>query len=302
MRDLLYILSPSFSGSTLLTFLLAAHPDIATVGELKASAIGDVGTYRCSCGSLLIQCKFWRRIKEEMAHRGANFRYENFYTHFSNGDEFVAFRRMINLGSKNDICAGASDVVLKTVPGYRELLNKIVEQNRALVEVISAIQNGRIFLDASKDPERLNQLSRTGHWQIKVIRLLRDGRGIAYSYMKHTRAPMQQAAREFLKTDRACDRIVRRLNPSDLLTVKYEDICSHPEETIEKILSRLDLNRDKSGLRRSPSELHILGNSMRLKAGSSVMLDEAWRTELTWQDLATFDKIAGGWNASRGYG
>ena len=43
MTDLVYILSPSYSGSTLLTFLLNTHPEIATIGELKAQALGNLG-------------------------------------------------------------------------------------------------------------------------------------------------------------------------------------------------------------------------------------------------------------------
>ena len=51
MTDLIYIMSPSFSGSTLLTFLMGAHPSVATVGELKATSLGDIDEYDCSCGS-----------------------------------------------------------------------------------------------------------------------------------------------------------------------------------------------------------------------------------------------------------
>ncbi|MGH8543075.1 MAG: hypothetical protein ACREX3_05465 [Gammaproteobacteria bacterium] len=42
---LAYIASPSYSGSTLMTFLLGGHPAVATVGELKAAGIGDVDRY-----------------------------------------------------------------------------------------------------------------------------------------------------------------------------------------------------------------------------------------------------------------
>ena len=66
MPEMIYILSPSYSGSTLLTCLLARHPDIATVGELKASALGSLDSYKCSCGELLRECQFWDRIASRM--------------------------------------------------------------------------------------------------------------------------------------------------------------------------------------------------------------------------------------------
>ena len=60
--DLVYILAPSYTGSTLLTFLLAQHKSIATIGELKATAREDLETYRCSCGSLMRKCHFWKTL------------------------------------------------------------------------------------------------------------------------------------------------------------------------------------------------------------------------------------------------
>ena len=41
MTDLVYILAASHSGSTLLAMLLSTHPEICTVGELKATNLGD---------------------------------------------------------------------------------------------------------------------------------------------------------------------------------------------------------------------------------------------------------------------
>ena len=45
---LVYILAASHSGSTLLAMLLGSHPDVCTVGELKATSLGNVEEYLCS--------------------------------------------------------------------------------------------------------------------------------------------------------------------------------------------------------------------------------------------------------------
>jgi len=82
MRRLVYILASSYSGSTLLTLLLANHPEISTIGELKASALGDVGKYVCSCGRPILECRFWKQVGAKMAAMGAEFRLEDFGTHF----------------------------------------------------------------------------------------------------------------------------------------------------------------------------------------------------------------------------
>lgn len=51
MTKPVYITSASCSGSTPLTFLFGAHPDIATAGELKAIAMGDIEEQDGSCGA-----------------------------------------------------------------------------------------------------------------------------------------------------------------------------------------------------------------------------------------------------------
>ena len=62
MTRLVYILAASHSGSTLLGMLLAAQPDVCTVGELKLTALGDVERYVCSCGQRIRECTFWQEI------------------------------------------------------------------------------------------------------------------------------------------------------------------------------------------------------------------------------------------------
>ena len=81
-RDLVYILAPSYTGSTLLTFLLAQHKGIATIGELKATARGDLETYRCSCGSLMRECHFWEKVTDRMQKADVSFTLDDFGTHF----------------------------------------------------------------------------------------------------------------------------------------------------------------------------------------------------------------------------
>ena len=79
---LLYILAPSFSGSTLLTYLLAQHPRVATVGELKATQMGPIDDYRCSCGEPMRTCAFWQALDREAGADGVDFSLEDFGTVF----------------------------------------------------------------------------------------------------------------------------------------------------------------------------------------------------------------------------
>jgi hypothetical protein len=296
---ILYVLSPSFSGSTLLTLLIAQHPAIATIGELKAARVGATPGYKCSCGGLLTDCEFWRELMLVVAQRGGKNSLDDLGTHFSNPG--FLFRRLINAGVHGGMWPVLSDFALHSVPACRRALVDILQQNILMMQVISELQQGRVFLDASKDPARLRVLQRHFGRRIKVVRLLRDGRGIANSYMKHYGVSMAVAGREVAHTFAACDRLMDRIASADKLTLRYENLCDDPEAALQRIFALASLEPVAEADRRSLRELHILGNVTRLD-GSSIRLDEKWRAELSHQDLATFNRIAGHQNEKYGYG
>lgn len=299
VQELLYILSPSFSGSTLLTSLLATHPEVATVGELKASAMGDVESYRCSCGLLLKNCAFWWQVKAGMEKSGAEFEFGDFRTHFTSGPTW--FKRLVRLGGRGALLSQSSSWLLQMLPSSRRRIDRIVEQNRGLIDLITSIQSGRIFLDASKDPERLNQLLISQQWKIRVIHLLRDGRGVANSYKKHQNVNIRAAAMDWLRTNRACIRVAARMARKDILTVKYEDVCREPQITLDGIFAFAGLVRGVLVNGAIPESGHVLGNAMRLSGSKRISLDERWRTELLPSDLRVFEAIGGNLNRRRGY-
>ena len=79
--------------------------------------------------------------------------------------------------------------MLRLLPACQRQLYKIFERNRQMIEVICKLQQGAIFLDGSKDPIRLKLLDLAGYWDLKVIYLIRDGRGATNSYMRHYNVP-----------------------------------------------------------------------------------------------------------------
>src|SRR3954452_21715799 len=78
MTRVVYIMGHGYSGSTLLTFLLGTHPQIATIGELGIAPqakeeFGRPEEYLCSCRAPVRQCGFWQRVSDEMSARGHHF-------------------------------------------------------------------------------------------------------------------------------------------------------------------------------------------------------------------------------------
>ncbi|MBN1346198.1 MAG: sulfotransferase [Phycisphaerae bacterium] len=300
MSDFVYIMSPSYSGSTLLTFLLGTHPQIATIGELKATSRGNVETYNCSCGEKIRDCPFWHRVAECLESRGIAFDVADFGTHFRCPSRPVADKilRARVRGAALETVRGAA---LRALPACWGVFRSALERNRLLVDVIKELQGARIFLDGSKDPVRLKYLLDAGYWEIKVIHLVRDGRGTANSYMGHYGVGMRDAASEWRLTQAECERMNDRLRADMLLRLDYDELCASPDAVLDRVFRFVGIDPDLATRDFLSVEHHILGNPMRLRSSSEIVRDDRWKTALTPEDLATFERIAGEVNRQYGY-
>ncbi len=301
MIKLAYIVSPSYSGSTLLTFLLGAHPDIATVGELKATSMGDVDQYRCSCGELIRSCGFWRTLTERLGERSVDFDVADFGTHFRLDNRGDLADRLLSARVRTGALEMVRGAALRVLPRASDEMQRILERNLALVTAITEINGAGVFLDGSKDPIRLKHLHASGLWHVKVVHLIRDGRGCSNSYMKHYESSMAVAAEEWLKTHDECERMRKLVTPDDWHTMSYEKLCADPSATIGAAYRFIGVDPARAPGDLRATEHHILGNAMRLGSPKEIRQDEKWRRELTQQDLATFASVAGRRNRDYGY-
>lgn len=309
--ELLYLASSSFSGSTLLTLLLAAHRRIATIGELKATAMGDIDRYRCSCGARIRGCAYWADLGALLARRGVPFDLSRFGTHFRSEQAGSLADRALRAQVRGPLLEAARSLALRVLPGASRELQGILERNRALIDAVCALRGASIFLDGSKEPNRLQYLSQSAHWPVKFVHLVRDGRGVLQSMIKRVlRRPraarrsrpslVAALARHWRRVNLACERVIARLPAERWVRVRYEDVCREPQGSIQPIFRLLGIDPIELPEDFREIEHHILGNYMRLKDGR-IALDEQWRTALSPEDLATFERVAGRINRRYGY-
>ncbi|HFE38584.1 MAG TPA: sulfotransferase [Gammaproteobacteria bacterium] len=292
-------MSPSYSGSTLLTFLLANHPRISTIGELKASAIGDIDAYICSCGEKFTECSFWQQVIEAMRQRGRDFSLDHFGTHFRSSSPIID--RILRATVRGRLFENMRSLAMVLVPGCRAARDEILSQNKVFIEVVEAIQEANHFLDGSKDPIRLKHLEDAGLWDIRVIRLVRDGRGVANSYMNHMGVSMEVAAKEWVLKCKEMNNVMAFIPADRVITVHYEDLCRDVEGALLDIFDFIGLDGNDLPSDFNHVEHHILGNSMRLRSSGEVSLDEKWRRMLSHKDLDIFYAVGGDVNSDLGY-
>ena len=286
--NLIYIMSPSYSGSTLLTSLLADDPRISTVGELKASALGDVDEYYCSCGSKLKKCDFWLNVTEYMKNHDREFSLENFGTHFRSCSGLVDI--LLRTLVRGRVVEKIRESLITLLPRARKIYCDIVEQNKAIIDGVCSAEKTRIFLDGSKDPNRLLHLKRSNKWNIKVIFLTRDGRGACNSYMKHVGVSMENAAKEWDIKCTEMENAINYFDDNEHVRVRYEDLCVNGEKEMKRIYKLMDIPFGQTTNDKGPSK-HLLGNNMRLVTLETVKLDEKWKSSLTDQELDVFNSV-----------
>jgi hypothetical protein len=290
---LVYIHSANHSGSTLLALHLARHPGVATIGEL-AGTINRAGPgYRCSCGAELARCPFWTEVSAAMARRGLRYRATHDYADVRNAPGRLA-RRLLQPLHRGPFLEIVRDLGLLPYGSYLRQHQTI---NAALVESIVECTGKPVMVDSSKSGIHVKYHLRNPRFAVKMIWLVRDGRGVARSLMRNQRFSMQRAAREWRRTNEEAQAIVGRLGERQWTRVRYEDLCRDPDATLRRLWAFIGVPPAALG----EVEQHVLGHTTRFSASAPISLDEKWRAELSAGDLLAFEKIAGDMNRELGY-
>ncbi len=322
MATLAYILAASHSGSTLLAMLLGSHPDVCTVGELKATSLGDPERYRCSCGARIRECAFWRDLAHGMAARGFDFDVTRAATHITagaNGYHMALLRPLV----RGPLLEMVRDAALALSPSWTRHLDRFHDINRALVDTLARQTGARVVVDSSKVGIRLKYLLRDPALDVRVVRLVRDGRAVSLTYTDpvnyadardptrraggeggsrdEERLSVAKAAREWRRSNEEADAVLRRVDAARQITISYEALCRDTSATLASIWRFLGVTpRELSeSWRQRPH--HVIGNGMRFDTDSEVRLDDRWRTALGPDALAAFDAEAGALNRRFGY-
>ena len=161
MKDkMIYISSPSYSGSTLLTILLAEHPGTASIGELKASAFGDLEQYLCSCGERLLDCGFWLELERRVKARVGSFDLRTWGTHFAGGGPITNKLLAATLrGARFETLRKLATTLL---PPVRGRFRQIMALNEAVIDCALEMAGVHAFIEGSKDPIRAKYLYENG--------------------------------------------------------------------------------------------------------------------------------------------
>lgn len=280
--DVLYVGGFGRSGSTLLAYLLGQLEGYVIAGELKFIwRKGVKENELCGCGEPFADCPFWRDVGQA-AFGGWD---------AIDIDEVLDIQAHVTSGrSVSALLAGAS-----AGPPFARYADLIERLYGAILEV----SGGRIVVDTSKTPVEALILARVPGLKCRAVHLVRDGRGVAFSWAKRGVRRPEIVGEEAVMLDYRPLYIAPRWVYGNLFfellktrvptaRLRYEDLVRAPQEYVEDALRRAGAPSDPAGLaalgsgRVTLGTLHTIGgNPMRFGAGeTAVRADEAWRSEM----------------------
>jgi hypothetical protein len=112
---------------------------------------------------------------------------------------------------------------------------------------------------------------------------------------------MAEAALEWKRSNEEAETVLRGVDPSRRVEVRYEVLCAQPDATLQGLFAFLGVEPRRALADLRTAEHHVIGNGMRLDATGEIHLDERWRSVLTPTDLRRFEAVAGTINRRLGY-
>ncbi len=274
----IYISGEGRSGSTLLDRILGTLENVSSFNEIyELWEHGHIEDGKCSCGQKIKECSFWKQVSTDVINK--------------HGDP----RKILKL--QNDV--DHSRHFLKILTGvhsatFRKKLDAYKEILDTLYRSLAKHSGNDIIVDSSKLPSRALILSQIPDIQVYVIHLVRDVRGVIYSWSKYKWDP---SLREYLPRYRPFRTIMawiaRNLLTEVLaskmfyLRLNYEDWAKQPRDTLQKTVDLLEPTAGKTLPFKNANEINlgpihsVRGNPDRFLCGVvEVLPDDTWTYKL----------------------
>jgi hypothetical protein len=291
-------------GSTLLDMMLGQVDGFVSAGEVRELWLrGCVENRPCGCGVAFQECEFWIRVGKEA---------------FGGWDQ-VDLQTMLRVRYHWDrswnlpsLLRGGSRVEDDEVSAYVEALGR-------LITAIATVSGASVVVDSSKLPTHTLLLSRVDTLDLRVVHLVRDSRGVAFSNQKHvvktvtkgepTLLPRYGAVNSGLRYDfyNAVNGLLRRRFGRAWMRVRYEDVVADPATTLRALTAHATGRGDHDlsfleGHRMHLSANHMVdGNPVRFsRADIALSVDDEWRRRLSARSRRTMTVLT--WPLLHRYG
>lgn len=269
------------SGTTLLERILGRLPGAVPLGEVVHLWQRDLrDDERCGCGVAFSGCEFWQQVGE-IAFGG---------WHTVDVDRVLHLKATVER-TRHIPRLRAS----RLSPQHLAAVREYADHYRMIYRAAADVAGARVVIDSSKHPSLAHCLRWSPDIDLRVVHLVRDSRGVAYSWTKTVSRPeadgdvmtryhparsamLWNVHNASLGALGRCGVPVRRL--------RYEDFTTDPVGSTKELAEFAGLDPgDLDFLRPDHAELtgnhSAAGNPMRFRTGRiPLRADDAWRTGL----------------------
>ncbi len=283
---LLYIGGSGRSGSTLLECLLARLDDVVVLGEVAHLwQRGIRGDELCACGEHFSRCPFWTGVGDHAFGGWANVDVDDVLTLKDAVDRQRRMNRTVRRRPSEETAVAARS--------YSDYYRRIYDAARA-------VSGAQVVVDSSKVAPTALALSHDPQLDLRVMHIVRDSRGVAYSWTKEVSRPetegetmpqlaVSRSAALWLSHNLSIRGLAYRGVP--VARLRYEDLVEDAATVVQQTWRTLDLPGDgvlpmvdaKSIELRSTHS--VAGNPMRFRTGLTALRpDVEWRRAMSDRD------------------
>ncbi|MDP9240687.1 MAG: sulfotransferase [Actinomycetota bacterium] len=274
------------SGSTLLDRMLGEMPGVCAIGEVVHLWERGLGNgERCGCGLPFPQCEFWLRVGKEAFEGWSN----------------VDLGRVTALRRRVDRTRYIPRMALPHLPaGVRADLAEYADYYARVYRAVRSVSGCDLVVESSKHASLAFALRWSADIDLRVLQLVRDSPGVAYSWAKQVRRPdvvddgeewmarfsPVKVSLQWDAQNAAFDLLAATGVP--VRRERYEDLIADPTAALGRIRGFARLPYDPTATDFVTGDtVHLTtghtvsGNPMRFTSGPvQVRADDAWQCDL----------------------
>ncbi|MFB9362597.1 sulfotransferase [Actinoplanes nipponensis] len=280
MARVLYLGGLGRSGTTLVERLLGELPSVCSLGEIVHLWQRDIrDDERCGCGARFSACTFWKRVGEHA------------FGHWGNVDveRVHALRGTVERTRHIPRLAGA-----QLPPAQRADVREYASFYAKVYAAAAAVSGARVVVDSSKHSALAHVLRWADDVDLRVVHVVRDARGVAYSWTKTVARPESDGSAEMTRYspgrsallwnahNAAFGLLARRGVP--VRRIRYEQFLTDPRAALRELAEYAGVavtEADLAFLGDGYADLRVghsaAGNPMRFSIGRlPLRRDDAW--------------------------
>ncbi len=283
----LYIAGSGRSGSTIIDRILGQCDSFFSMGEIRYVWERNILENRfCGCGERFKDCPVWSEVMKKA---------------FGSFDGVDA-QEMFDIREKYSKTRHIPNLMLPKSKSFHRNIQPYLESVEKIYKATKEVTGSKVLIDSSKFPSYAYLLRTIPSVDFYVLHLVRDPRGVSYSWRKKKIEPSTGKKNERMVeigpvkstliwgSWNLSIELMMGSDKSRYMFLRYEDFVKHPRKSMQKVLRMIGEDQnllpfvDDRTVELGRNHT-VSGNPNRFNEGPvEIRLDDAWRSKILFKD------------------